>query len=127
MEAHLKLDSTENVTEQIKAALPPLLRIKDSIIKLSVDYPRDYEKLINEAEIREYAAAAFEFHLVKRPQIETRVRLSQGQNIASLSPLELLEKYWQAIHTDDGEAELLQKLAQQVFDDRDPADDKVFS
>lgn len=122
MEAHLKLESTENVTEQIKAALPPLSRIKDSIIKLSVDYPRDYEKLINEAEIREYAAAAFEFHLVKRPQIETRVRLSQGQNIASLSSLELLEKYWQAIHTDDGEAELLQKLAQQVFGDRDPAD-----
>ena len=115
VEARLKLESAENVTQQIKAALPSGRRIQDAIVRLIIDYPRDFERLINEAEIRSDMQDAFEFHLVKRPQIETRVRLSEGQNIASLSPIELLEKYWQASHTDPGETETLQKLAQQII------------
>ena len=123
VETYIKLESTENVTGQLKAALPSARKIKDAIVKLTVDYPRDFEKLINEAEIREFAASAFEFHLVKRPQIENRVRLSEGQNIASLSPLELLDKYWQASHVNDAEAEVLQKLAEQVLSGQDASDD----
>lgn len=115
VEVYLKLESAENVSEQLKAALPAAKKIKDAIVKLTVEYPRDYEKLINETEIREHTAGTFEFHLVKRPQIENRVRLANGQNIASLSPLELLEKYWEAAHTDAVEAEVLQKLAGQVL------------
>jgi exonuclease SbcD len=121
VEAYIKLESAENVSEQLKAALPGAKKIKDAIVKLTVEYPRDFEKLINEAEIREYTAGAFEFHLVKRPQIENRVRLAEGQNIASLSPLELLEKYWEASHTDTVEAETLQKLAGQVLSDENEA------
>jgi DNA repair protein SbcD/Mre11 len=117
VEAYIKLESAENVSEQLKAALPGIKKIKDAIVKLTVEYPRDYEKLINETEIREHTAGAFEFHLIKRPQIENRVRLADGQNIASLSPLELLEKYWEASHTDVVEAEVLQKLAGQVLSD----------
>jgi exonuclease SbcD len=117
VEAYLKLESAENVNEQIKAKLPATKKLKDAIVKLTVEYPRDYEKLINETEIREHAAGAFEFHLVKRPQIENRVRLAEGQNITSLSPLELLEKYWEANHTDPTVAEVLQKLAGQVLND----------
>ena len=117
VEAYIKLESAENISEQLKAALPEVKKIKDAIVKLTVEYPRDYEKLINDAEIREHTAGAFEFHLVKRPQIENRVRLADGQNIASLSPLELLEKYWEASHTDAMEAEVLQKLAGQVLSD----------
>jgi exonuclease SbcD len=123
VEVYIKLESTENVTAQLKSALPSAKKIKDAVVKLTVDYPRDFEKLINEAEIREFAATAFEFHLVKRPQIENRVRLSEGQNIASLSPLELLGKYWQASHVNDNEAEVLQKLAQQVLSGQDASDD----
>jgi DNA repair protein SbcD/Mre11 len=118
VEKYITLTSSENVTGQLIAALPPARKLKDAIIKLTVDYPRDFENLINDNEIREHAAAAFEFHLVKRPQIEARVRLAPGQNIASLSPLELLEKYWQASKVEDNEAEVLQKLATQVLTDQ---------
>ena len=115
LESYIHLDKTENVTKQIISSLPPIKKIKDAIVKLTLEYPRDFEKLINEIEIREYTSSAFEFHLVKRPQIETRVRLSEGQNIASLSPLELLEKYWQASHVNDSEAVVLQSLAQEIL------------
>jgi DNA repair protein SbcD/Mre11 len=117
VEAYLKLESAENVSVQLRAALPAAKKLKDAVVKLTVEYPRDYEKLINEAELREQTAEAFEFHLIKRPQMENRVRLPEGQNITSLSPLELLEKYWQAIHTEPGEAEILQKLAGQVLNE----------
>ncbi|MEI7844194.1 MAG: exonuclease SbcCD subunit D [Chloroflexota bacterium] len=115
IETYLRLENTEDVTAQIKSLLPPLNKIKDSIVKLIIEYPRDFEKLINEIEIREYLNSAFEFQLIKRPQIETRVRLSDGQNIASLTPLELLDKYWQASHVNNPEAILLQNLANQII------------
>jgi len=117
VEAYLKLESAENVSAQLRAALPAAKKLKDAIVKLTVDYPRDYEKLIDEAEIREYTDETFEFHLVKHPQTENRVRLPNGQNITSLSPLELLEKYWEAAHTETAESEVLQKLAAQVLND----------
>ncbi len=119
VQAYLKLTTTDNVTAQLKAALPGARRLKNAIVKLIVDYPRDFEKLINEAELRQHTTDAFEFHLVRRPQAENRVRLPAGQNIASLTPLELLEKYWQAGHTDPDEMDALQVLAGHVLTDND--------
>ena len=75
--------------------------------------------MIDEAALRDYAADAFEFHLVKRPQVESRIRLAADQTVSSLAPLELLEKYWQTLHTDEGEAELLQNLAREIVNNEE--------
>ncbi|MCL4528005.1 MAG: hypothetical protein M1282_01160, partial [Chloroflexi bacterium] len=56
---------------------------------------------------------AFEFHLVKRPQIESRVRISPDQVVSSLSPLDLLDQYWRATKVED--ADELQKLAREII------------
>lgn len=116
IELYVELKSAEDVTAQLKAALPKPEKMADAIVKLTVEYPRDYEKLINESELRLHTAGTFEFHLVKRPQIESRIRLPNDQAIASLTPLELLDVYWQAAHTDQAEMEALQQLATQVLD-----------
>ena len=124
IECYARLKSAEGVTAQLKRALPKPEKMADAIVKLSIEYPRDYEKLIDENELRAYASQAFEFHLVKRPQTKLRVRLAEDQNIASLTPLELLETYWEAEHTSDPEeVEALQKLAAEVLggDDQQPA------
>jgi exonuclease SbcD len=71
--------------------------------------------LIDEAFLHECAAQAFEFHLVKRPQLETRIRLPEDQSIGSLTPLELLEKYWNAIHVEPEEGIALVKLAAEII------------
>ncbi len=118
IECYAELKSAEDVTAQIKSALPKPAKMKDAIVKLTVEYPRDYEKLINENELRDYTAGTFEFHLVKRPQMEARIRLPNDQAIASLTPLELLDVYWQARHLDGAEAKSLQKLAAQVLGDQ---------
>lgn len=114
IEAWAKLESPENVTAQLKNALPKPGKMKDAIVKLTVDYPRDYEKLIDEAELRQHAAATFEFHLIKRPQMEARIRLPNNENIASLPPLELLGRYWKASHAEAADIEALNTLAAQV-------------
>jgi exonuclease SbcD len=71
--------------------------------------------LIDEAALREYTEESFEFHLVKRPQMEARIRLPGDQAVGSLSPLELLELYWRANHMEDAQIEDLSGLAVEVI------------
>ena len=113
-----ELKDLYNAENQLIKALPKPEKMVDAIVKLTVNYPRDYEKLIHESELRAYTAETFEFHLVKRPQVNLRVRLADDQNIAGLPPLELLQKYWEADHVSDpAEVEALQNLAAQVLDE----------
>jgi len=114
---YLELKSAEGVTAQLKKALPTPKKMRDAIVKLTVEYPRDFEKLIDENEIRAYTGETFEFHLIKRPQITLARVGDRYKNITSLTPLELLDLYWKANHlTDAVEVEALQKLAAQVLD-----------
>ena len=107
--------SAENITEKLKSVLPDQDELDGAIIKLTVEYPREYDALIDEPALRKHAAKAFEFHLVRRPQIEARVRLPGDQTVSSLSPLDLLHQYWLAKNVDPAEAEALQKLAQEII------------
>ncbi|GIK10256.1 MAG: Nuclease SbcCD subunit D [Anaerolineales bacterium] len=108
------LQSGMNVTETLKAALPSERKMDGAIVRLVVDYPREMDAMIDEAALRKYAGKAFEFHFVKRPQVETRVRLPEDRSISSLSPLELLEIYWRAAKVDDADA--LQTLAREILE-----------
>ncbi len=107
------LSKNENVTESLKAALPSPQEMSDAIVRLIVEYPREWDTLIDETALRKYTEGAFEFHFIKRPQIESRVRIPEGQAVSSLSPLDLLEQYFSASKAKD--AEELKKLAQEII------------
>ena len=107
------LKSRENVTETLKAELPSPEEMNGAIIRLTVEYPREWDTLIDDGALRKHTENAFEFHLVKRPQVEARIRLPADQTVSSLSPLDLLDQYWKASHTEG--AEELQKLAQEIL------------
>jgi exonuclease SbcD len=111
----VNLESPDGITDQLREALPPVDQLRDAIVRLVVEYPREWEASLDEAAIREYAAEAFEFHLVKRPQMEARVRLPEGQVVGSMSALELLDLYWKANHTDPEVIEALQTLAADII------------
>lgn len=113
------LRSSENVTETLKDALPKPKEMSEAIIRLTVEYPREWDSLIDESALRKYAEDAFELHLVKRPQIESRVRIPEGQVVSSLSPLELLEQYFVSAKVERGDD--LKKLAQEIISE-DPSD-----
>ena len=63
----IALDDNFMVNESIIAALPAPEDIKDAIVRLSIHYPREFETLIDEPRIRDYAKEAFEFYLLKSP------------------------------------------------------------
>jgi exonuclease SbcD len=107
------LTSSEAVMENLKSALPMPKEIEGAILRLTVEYPREYDPLIDETALRKYTETAFEFHLVRRPQMEARIRLPADQTVSSLSPLELLDQYWRAAKVE--EADALQKLAQEIL------------
>ncbi|MCB9112109.1 MAG: exonuclease SbcCD subunit D [Anaerolineales bacterium] len=107
------LSSSENVTESLKEALPKPKEMSGAIIRLVVDYPREWDSLIDESALRKYTADAFEFHFVKRPQIESRVRIDEGQVVSSLSPLDLLGQYFDAAKVSN--ADELQQLARDIM------------
>ncbi|MCE9647074.1 MAG: exonuclease SbcCD subunit D [Chloroflexi bacterium] len=95
------LRSSENVNEALKEALPGPQEMSGAIVRLSVEYPREWDALIDETALRKYAEDVFEFHLVKRPQSESRVRIAEGQVVSSLSPLDLLSQYFDAAKVKD--------------------------
>ena len=107
------LRSSENVNDALKDALPSPQEMSGAIVRLSVEYPREWDTLIDESALIKYAEDAFEFHLAKRPQSEARVRLDEGQVVSSLSPLDLLAQYFDAAKVDN--VEPLQKLAQEII------------
>jgi DNA repair protein SbcD/Mre11 len=112
---YLRLDSPEDVNGQLQASLPLPEKLEGAIVRLVVEYPRDWEALLDENALRLYMSPCFEFHLVKRPQLETRIRLPEDQAVGSLTPLELLDLYWRASHADPGESQELARLAAELI------------
>ena len=121
IDRRMALDSNENVTDALKRALPSVKEMSEAIVRLVVDYPREWDSLIDESALRKYTEDAFEFHLVKRPQSESRVRIAEGQVVSSLSPLDLLAQYFDSAKTRN--VDELQKLAQEIISSDESADD----
>ena len=113
IERRAVLQSMENVTEYLVSVLPSVNQMSDAIIKLTVEYPRELDVLIDESALRRYCECAFEFHLAKRPKSDARVRIPDGQTISSLSPLELLNQYFEAAKIK--ESDELQQLAREII------------
>lgn len=111
----IAIDENFMVNERIISALPAPDELKDAIVRLSVHYPREFETLIDETQIRNYAKDAFEFYLVKTPSSMARSRLPDGQETSSLSPLELLDLYWKQNHKKAEEREELANLAEEII------------
>ncbi len=112
---HVQIDSEQGVMEKLRSALPAPDAMEGAVVRLTIYYPRDWESLIDDTTLRSQAAGAFEFHLVKRPEMDTRIRLPEDQAIGSLSPLELLDLYWRANHLEPGETEPMQQLAAEII------------
>ena len=116
IDCHVRVEGPDEITRRVLAALPSASAMDGAVVRLVLDYPREWETMIDEAALREHTAGALEFRLVKRPQVESRIRLPEGQAVGSLSPLDLLEKYWSASHVEAEEQQALADLARAVMD-----------
>jgi DNA repair protein SbcD/Mre11 len=115
IDRYVTLDQENECTDQLIRALPEPVELAGAVVRLTVEYPREWEKLIDDAALRAHLVEAFEFHLVKRPQAEMRIRLPEDQAIGSLSPLDLLDKHLSSVHTDQEEIQELLRLAEEII------------
>jgi exonuclease SbcD len=111
----LRLENKDGVNEQMRAILPPAEQLEGAILRLALEYPRDWDALIDEAALREVTQSAFEFHLVKRPQMDRRIRIPEDRAVGSLTPLDLLDLYWKASHASEEDRQSLGSLAAAVI------------
>jgi len=109
------IDTDKHLMQQVLAALPPVSELKDAVVRLVIEYPRELEPLLDEVALRRAAEPALEFHLIRKPRMEARLRLPENQTVSSLSPLELLEIYWRTLNTNPDEIDVLQKLAAEIL------------
>ena len=115
VDRYLKLESNDNITEQVKKALPGPGKLTDAIVRVVLEYPRAWDPLIDESAIRDLVKESFEFHFVKQPQTEPRIRLPKNTAIGTLSPEELLDQYWQVSQTPKKDIKILNELARGIL------------
>lgn len=111
----LCLKHKDDLMERVLAELPRPEELNGAIVRLVLEYPRDWDSLIDDAALRERTSGCLEFHLVRRPQADTRVRLPDNQAIGSLGPLELFDLYLDANHIPQEDRQALLKLAEEVI------------
>jgi DNA repair protein SbcD/Mre11 len=101
----VKIETEQGITQRMVAALPPAKQLEGAIVRMSIEYPREWEALIT-----------FEFHLVKRPTMENRMRIPEDQNVGELSVTDLLELYWKSTHMNENDRAKLTQLAKEVIE-----------
>jgi DNA repair protein SbcD/Mre11 len=111
----LRLERSTDIYEQILAVLPAQAEMMNSILRLVLEYPFEWDGMIDEQSLRRHTEGCLEFHFIRRPQRETRLRIPQNQEISSLGPLDLLDLFLHTLDTADVEAEALRKLAATVI------------
>ncbi len=117
---YVKLDINEtDVLSHMQAALPTVTEMENAIVRLTVTYPRQLESLIDETALRRYAEDAFEFHLLRKPQLQNRVRLPDDKTISSMPAQELLRLYWNTINKDVDLPVELDQLAAEIINPPD--------
>ncbi len=121
IDIHVNLESSEAINHTLQSALPSQAKLEDAIVGMVFEYRREWESLIDEATLRALAANAFEFHLVKRPQMQARVRLPEGRTASSMGVVELLDIYWDASSRDldSTKKDALNQLAKTIVDEVD--------
>jgi len=120
----VKISVGDDVMDKVRQVLPEKSQLQDAIMRLVIDYPREMEPFLDESFIREHCAGALEFHLLRKPQEEARLRLPENQTLTSLSPLEMLDLYWNSISSKTQDREPLKVMAQEIIQSVVNANDK---
>ncbi len=125
LDCEITLNPDEEVAAQILQSLPKGNSVKDAIIRVRIHYPKHLETLIDESTIREQLTEAFAVHLIRRPELEVRARLAMDTGMESLTPLELVNLYWDTKQL-KGDRDLLNQLAVTLMTAEQHQDKELF-
>jgi exonuclease SbcD len=107
----------DNFMDDIIAALPLAEVVVGAVCRLQLHYPRDWENMLDESRIQERFRNAFSFNIQRHHIDSSRARLGDTVAVESLTPLELLDTYWQTQEMEPADMAAMQALAQEVLSD----------
>jgi exonuclease SbcD len=111
--------SADTFMADIMKQLPQKEKIRDAICRLRLTYPVDWEPLLDEKQITAYFQEAFSLQIQKHRLSERRSRLGDTLEVETLTPIELLEKFWQTEGMEVKAIEALKILAAEVLSTED--------
>lgn len=115
IDRYVRLETPKDVASKTGAVMPSPDEMDGAIFRLTMDYPRELEPLIDEASIREAAKSTLEFHLVRKVRMEARSRVADGVGLSQMPLPEQLEIYWKATKIEREDREILDGLARSIF------------
>ena len=115
IECYTQVSGEERLMDKLLEALPEAGEMKDAIVRLTIDFPRELEPLIDERRLQEKAVEAFQFVLYRRPSDRPRGRIGDSHETENLTPLELLDLYWKESHFTGIDRDQLQTLADGII------------
>ena len=113
----LETGHADTFMADIERQLPPASEVKDAICRIQLRYPRDWEPLLDERVILDHFEEAFSIQLQKQRLDDKRARLGDMVAVETMTPLELLETYWQTTELDAEETAVMQALAKNILGD----------
>jgi DNA repair protein SbcD/Mre11 len=105
----------DNFMADLLGQLPLPHEVAGAICRLQLDYPVDWEPLLDEAAIADHFREALTIQVQKHRRSARRARLGDTVAVESLAPEELLDRYWQTVGLDDEETAVMQALARDLF------------
>ena len=88
-----------------------------AVVRLAIRLTQESETLLNDKLIIDELKRAGVFHIARlRLDVDRRARTRLGANPEGMTPMELLEKYFEAVDVDDARREELLKLARGIIE-----------
>jgi exonuclease SbcD len=113
---YVKINNGDNAMELIYSKIPQSSRLNNICFRLVIEYPRNMDALIDEKAIRDRCKDTFEFHLIRRPHEESRLRLPEDKSLTTIPPLELLSTYFSTIFKQSFETDSIKDLAASIIE-----------
>lgn len=109
------LNTAEEFSTKLRQNFPSADQLADAVVRLVVEYRRELEPYLDEPDLRRRAENALEFHLLRKPQVESRLRLPQEHRFSEISPVEMVEIYFESIKQPAHDVAELIKLAGEIM------------
>ncbi len=107
--------SADSFMADLLEQLPSSDRLAGTICRLRLQYPLDWEPLLDESLITNHFREALSIQIVKNRETNKRSRLGDTVMVESLTKEELLSQYWRTIGLESEETEAMESLAKEVF------------
>ena len=115
IDLYIKPADADTFMDEIMGRLPPAERLAGAICRLQLEFAQEHEALLDEKQVRDHFAEAFELRLLKHRLGSDKSRLPPGLAVETLSPYELLTFHWRSKGRTDAEIDTLLAVAREVL------------